>query len=264
MRAFLYYRIDTRRRQSYHNPMKRHNNPSYLIFILTLSLLAIIVLFIKTVFKLDREVERILHYADYIVCAVFFVDFCILLFRAENKLRYFCTWGWIDLLSSIPVLYSFRWGRIARITRIFTLLRGVKSAKILFNLVLDRRAQSVTLAMILVSIIVLTFSAILVLHFESTAMYATIKTAEDAFWWSIVTITTVGYGDKVPVTPEGRIVAAMLMIVGVGLFGTLSGFVASWFVGHPKAQKETDTEAIQKEIAGIKEILEDLRRHQKP
>jgi voltage-gated potassium channel len=56
------------------------------------------------------------------------------------------------------------------------------------------------------------------------------QTAEDALWWAYVTITTVGYGDKFPVTSEGRLIAGFLMTAGVGLFGTFTGFVASWFV----------------------------------
>ena len=52
----------------------------------------------------------------------------------------------------------------------------------------------------------------------------------DAIWWAYVTMTTVGYGDKYPVTTEGRFVAAILMTVGVGLFGTFTAYVSSWFV----------------------------------
>lgn len=73
------------------------------------------------------------------------------------------------------------------------------------------------------------FSSIAILQFE-TLPNSNIKTAGDAIWWSYVTITTVGYGDKYPVTPEGRIIAAMLMTVGVGLFGTFTAYISSWFV----------------------------------
>jgi voltage-gated potassium channel len=57
-----------------------------------------------------------------------------------------------------------------------------------------------------------------------------IRSAEDAIWWSYVTMTTVGYGDKFPVITEGRIIAAVLMTAGVGLFGTFTANVSSWFV----------------------------------
>ena len=59
-----------------------------------------------------------------------------------------------------------------------------------------------------------------------------IKTAEDAIWWAYVTITTVGYGYKFPITTEGRVIVALLMTVGMALFGTFTAYLASWFVGE--------------------------------
>ncbi|MBM3452384.1 MAG: two pore domain potassium channel family protein [Bacteroidetes bacterium] len=73
------------------------------------------------------------------------------------------------------------------------------------------------------------FSTIRILQVENDPK-SNIKTAEDAIWWADVTITTVGYGDKFPVTSEGRIISAILMTTGVGLFGIFTAFVAPWFV----------------------------------
>ena len=70
-----------------------------------------------------------------------------------------------------------------------------------------------------------------------TVPESNIKTASDAIWWAFTTITTVGYGDVYPVTAGGRVIAALLIITGVGLFGTFTGFVAAWFVGD-KSKKE--------------------------
>jgi voltage-gated potassium channel len=97
------------------------------------------------------------------------------------------------------------------------------------------------------------FSATAILNLENIPE-SNIKTAEDALWWAFVTTTTVGYGDKYPVTTEGRIMACILMVVGVGLFGTFTGFVANWFMQGSKT--ETEIEQIQREIQDIKKMLE--------
>ena len=240
--------------------MKKDQQPSYLIFILALSIMALIVLAIETIFKLDESTKQILEYADDAVCVVFFLDFLIMLFWAENKAKYFVTWGWLDLLSSIPMLDVLRWGRAARIMRIFRVLRGIKSARIITQLILEKRAQSVALAVVLVSITLIAVSSMSVLHFEATAD-GTIKTPEDAVWWSIVTITTVGYGDKYPVTTEGRFVATILMIAGVGLFGTFSGYVAAWFIGPSVFKRESEIDNLDKRIEEIKELLNDIKKN---
>jgi voltage-gated potassium channel len=103
-------------------------------------------------------------------------------------------------------------------------------------------------------------SAISVLHFEAEISDGNIKTAEDALWWAFATITTVGYGDKYPVTLEGRFVAGVLMCVGVGLFGTFSGFFAAWFLSPGPAANEKQLSEIKNELAEIRRIL-DQRNH---
>jgi voltage-gated potassium channel len=234
--------------------MKKELNPSYLIFILILSIIALIVLAVETLVKLDANTLQILKIADHTVCAVFFIDFLVLFFRAERRWKYFITWGWLDLLSSVPMLDALRWGRAARIMRIFRVLRGIKSAKMITSMIVERRAQSMVLAVILTVFILIGISSISVLHFESTAT-SPIKTPGDAIWWSIVTIATVGYGDFAPVTIEGRFVALLLMFTGVGLFGTISGLIAAWFIGPLKGSRKSDLEKIEEEIRQIKDML---------
>jgi voltage-gated potassium channel len=231
-----------------------------MIFILVLSIMALIVLAIETVFKVDESTKQILEYADDAVCVVFFLDFLIMFFRAENKAKYFVTWGWLDLLSSIPMLDVLRWGRAGRIMRIFRVLRGIKSARMITQIILEKRAQSVALAVILVSITLIAVSSLSVLHFEATAN-GTIKTPEDAVWWSIETMTTVGYGDMYPVTTEGRFIATILMIAGVGLFGTFSGYVAAWFIGPSASRRESRIDNLDKGIEEIKELLNDIKKN---
>ena len=105
------------------------------------------------------------------------------------------------------------------------------------------------------SLLLVVFGSIAMLQFEGGQSAGNIKTAEDALWWAITTITTVGYGDRFPVTTEGRLLAGVLMIAGVGLFGTLSGFIASWFLAPQSIGKHQE-----KEIELLQVEMERLRR----
>lgn len=229
--------------------------PQYEIFILALSLYALIALAIEVVVPLDPATHQILDWADNVVCVMFFVDFLLHLSRAEHRGKYFITWGWIDLASSVPTIGLLRLGRLVRVVRIFRVLRGVRATRVLASFVLERRAQGAFLAVALLSLLLIVCSAVGILHLENTPD-ANIKGPGDAVWWAVVTITTVGYGDRFPVTPEGRVLGALLMIAGVGLFATLSGFVASWFL-KPIHQLETsDLERLREEITALRTSLE--------
>ena len=230
----------------------------YLVFMLLLSFYAVAVLAATTFIDLSPSTRAILGYGDNLICSVFFLDFLITLARSPNRTRYLLTWGWLDLLSSIPVVDSLRWSRTARILRILRVLRGIRATKVLTEFILFRRAQSAFLAALLVSILLIVFSAAAVLQFE-TSPGANIRTPEDAVWWATVTITTVGYGDRYPLSSEGRLIAALLMTAGVGLFGTFSGFVAAWFLGSPGC-KASELEILQELTQEIGELREQLRK----
>jgi voltage-gated potassium channel len=234
--------------------VERHNH-AYLLFMLILSVLALAALAVEAAFPLDAGTRSLLGYADTTICAVFFLDFLILFFRAESKRKYMLTWGWIDLLSCIPMLDAARWGRAARVMRIFRVLRGLRSVRIVSHFVLEHRAQSGLLAVSLLSITILCIASISVLHFEADAEGNNIKSPEDALWWAVVTITTVGYGDKFPTTSEGRLVGTALMIAGVGLFSTFSGLIAAWFLAPGRQAAQDERTAIRQEIAELKRIV---------
>ena len=110
--------------------------------------------------------------------------------------------------------------------------------------------------------LVIECGAVLVLMAERSAPDANIQTASDAMWWVYVTITTVGYGDRFPVTSAGRMVGVLVMTTGVGLFGTLAGFIANKLLepdgdGLPDEGKE---EAVPGQAGVNAEILARLDR----
>lgn len=148
------------------------------------------------------------------------------------------------------MLDILRVGRAARLVRVIRVLRAMKSVKSIAHYVLVHRETTGGLAAVLLTFVLLVFSSIAILQFESP-MGGNISSAEDALWWSVSTMTTVGYGDRYPVSSEGRMVAVLLMAGGVGLFSTFSGLVASWFLS-PRAQRKDE------DIEEIRRLLEEL------
>lgn len=208
------------------------------ILILILSVYVLGSLLASTFFHLPVETVRLLDFIDNIICAFFFYDFSYRFAKAKNKLH-FMKWGWIDLISSIPTISIFRTARLIRIIRLLRILRAFKSTKHIINHVFRNRAQGTFTTVSIIAVLMLLFAAIAILQVETDAN-SNIKSAEDALWWAISTITTVGYGDRFPVTTEGRIIGAILMITGVGLFGTFSGFIASWFLEGIKNENKQE------------------------
>jgi voltage-gated potassium channel len=210
------------------------------IIVIVLSIYVLTALIIDTIFTLPKETATLLYYIDNAICVFFFFEFSVRFFKAENKLK-FMKWGWIDLLSSIPMVGPLRAGRILRLIRLLRVVRAFRSTQHLVNHIFANKAQGAFASISVIAILLVIFSAIGILQVE-TDPNSNIKTAEDAIWWAYVTITTVGYGDKFPVTTEGRVIAAILMTAGVGLFGTFTAFVASWFVTENKVESDSNNE----------------------
>jgi voltage-gated potassium channel len=196
--------------------------------VLILSIVALGALVFETFFKIHPEASKILNYLDYGICVFFLFEFFYQLSTAKSKLEYL-KWGWIDLLSSIPTMDILRMGRLFRIIRIIRIIKTFKSLTLLVNHIFKDKAKGTLSSTLVLAVIMILFSSIAILEVEDSPL-SNIKTAEDALWWSYTTITTVGYGDKFPVTNEGRIIAIILMTFGVGMFGTFTAYIASFFV----------------------------------
>ncbi len=234
------------------------------LIILTLSRFVLGLLVVELVVELPPETIRVLRWIDNVVCGLFFIDFVVRFRRAESKLQ-FMKWGWIDLLASIPEVAALRWGRLFRVFRIVRMMRAIKSLRLIVDMLFTHnRARGGVASVLTIAFLVLSLASAGILLVERTPE-ANITNAEDAVWWSITTVTTVGYGDRYPVTLGGRIIASALMFTGVGLFGTLSGVIASFFLGEKKKESEelpsvavTNTEllakldALQKDIADLR------------
>ena len=210
-------------------------------------------LFVDTAFRLPAETSALLTQIDNLVCLVFIGDFVFNVITANSKLAYL-KWGWIDLLSSIPNIQILRWGRFARVIRILRIFRGIRSTKLILQFLFENRAKGTFASVAMISFVLVVFSSIAILNCE-TSPESNIQTASDALWWSFVTITTVGYGDFYPTTLPGRVIAVVLMTAGVGLFGTFTAYVASFFLQQEEKKEERRDEEILSELQAIRHRL---------
>lgn len=155
--------------------------PLYQLFMLALCILALAGIVAQHAFRRDPEIEAVFDAADFVICIAFAIDFFVSLWTAPNRLRYLATWGWLDLLSSIPMIDPMRWGRLARIARITRLLRSIRAARVLSTAILSKRRQSTLAIAMLLALVLITASSTAILHFENENE-SNIKTADNALW----------------------------------------------------------------------------------
>jgi voltage-gated potassium channel Kch len=234
-------------------------NIGYEVFIGLLSILSILNMVLQVVFK-DPSMDTVVLVMNAFFMPIFLGDFFYRLFTAESKSGYFFrNFGWADLLSSLP-FPQFKILRVFRLWRVIRLMRNFGLRNLVREFVADR-AGNALLTVVFLVFCVLEFGSLAVLSAERSSANANITNASDALWWAYVTITTVGYGDQFPVTSVGRLVGVLVMTAGVGLFGTLSGFLANTFLTPPKKREEpaaapADAADPKARIAEIQRMLE--------
>jgi len=216
-------------------PNKELKNTGYEIFIGILSILSIFNLILLYGFVQDHYLQYVLYIMNGLLSGIFLIDFSYRLYTAPSRSGYFFRqFGWADLLASLPV-QQLKILRIFRLVRVYRLLREFGLKNIVRSLVKDR-AGSALYTLLLMGILVLQFGSLEMLNVESQSPDANIKTASDALWYTIVTISTVGYGDRYPVTNEGRLVGTLIIVIGVGIFGTFTGYLANLFLSPGKEE----------------------------
>lgn len=194
------------------------------------------------------DLRLTLEFVLWATWVVFAADYLIRLTLAENKTRFF--WRHLfDLLAvALPMI------RELRVLRLVTVIR-----------VLNRKASSAMRGRVGIYVATITsmvcFSAALaVLDAERGNPDSGITTFPKALWWTLTTISTVGYGDLYPHTWGGRLVAASLMVGGIALLGVITGMIASWFLERIRASTEdTIEESIHLETDALRDEMTLLR-----
>ena len=177
--------------------------------------------------------------------ALFVGDLVIRVALAEHRGRYLVR-HWFDVVVlAVPVL------RPLRLLRLVTLLNVLNRHAV--NGLRGRIALYAGAASLLLGFC----GALAVLDAERGHPGANIETFGDAAWWAVVTMTTVGYGDRYPVTVEGRFAATVLMLGGVALLGTVTATLASWLVQRVRAD-ESETALLRRDVAALSAKVDEL------
>jgi voltage-gated potassium channel len=198
---------------------------SYELFILLLSILSLGNLLVVNF--LPPAATQVIWIIDGVLSFFFLGDFLVRLRRWRPRRAYLLgDWGWADLLAIMPVLRIFR---LFRMVRVVNGLRRMGGPRIVAEAAGNRTASAFGLTVFLV-ILVVELAGASIVTVEGTSPDANIRNGSDAVWWAYVTITTVGYGDRYPVTNEGRVLGVLLLTAGVALFSVLTGYVANFFL----------------------------------
>jgi voltage-gated potassium channel len=230
---------------------------TYELFVLAISILSIINLALVAILPIRSPQWWLVAYVDAFLTIIFVGDFTYRLTTAPSKWGYVRHGGGVfDLLGCLPGLRIFRLFRILRAARIIRRLGG---PRVLRELRGEFAAGTLYLVVFL-GFFVLEFVGLLELHFEENAPGANITTGGDALWWGYVTATTVGYGDKYPTTPGGRLVGALMLTVGVALFATFSGFLANTFLSRKRSVEPAGERDLESMLSELERLAEQQQR----
>jgi len=205
---------------------------------------------------LNGAVASAFNAVDYTVWALFVVEYLTKLWLVPARWGYVKTHKLDLAMVALPMLRPLRVLRLLRLLRVGTvLMNSLKRARALLT--------HHSLHYVLLSVGVIVFAAAgLEVAFEAHAHGSDIHSFANALWWAVVTVTTVGYGDKVPVSGAGRGVAVVLMVVGIGLIGILTATVASFFVQETADEQNVDVKDLRERLGRIEQMLEALTAHQ--
>ena len=202
-------------------------------FIQILILLSLVSFSLDTLPNLSYNTRVFLDYFEVISIVIFTIEFLLRIYVSKKPLSYiFSFYGIIDILAILPFylnrVLDLRFLRAFRIFRIFRALKLLRYNKALnrFRIAFKIVKEEVTLFFIVTLVLIFITSAG-IYFFENEAQPEVFKSVFHSAWWSIVTLTTVGYGDVYPITIGGKIFTFFVLMIGVGLVTVPAGLVAT-------------------------------------
>jgi voltage-gated potassium channel len=190
------------------------------------------IVFVALGFIIDEAPEGTrpgLEAIEIALTGLFLAEFSSRLLAAHDRARYLRS-HWIDIVALAPPIRAARALRLLRLLRLIRAFAGIYRASIH----LERMARHRGFAWLIVAWLGVMVICSIALYAAEHGLNKAIESPFDALWWGISTLSTVGYGDVYPVTPEGRLAAMVLMLLGIGLFSAITASVTSYLVSTGK------------------------------
>lgn len=168
--------------------------------------------------SISDSINQILSIIQWVCWVAFAMDLLFGLATSENKVLYLKR----HPLEIASVLLPF--------LRPLRLMRVISFGGLALQKIAVGRQFAITVKVAITTVFVAYIAAVQITITERAVEGSNIKNFADGFWWAITTVTTVGYGDRYPTTTEGRLLAVMLMLMGISLVGVITASVAAWFV----------------------------------
>jgi len=203
------------------------------VIVQALIVVSLITFSIETLPGLSDTAKSALRWVEVITVAVFTFEYLLRLAASDNKLAFaFSFYGIIDLLAILPFylttgldLRSLRALRLFRLFRVFKIMRYSKAMQRYHRALLIAREELVLY--LIMTLLLLYFSAVGIYYFEHDEQPEVFASVFHSLWWSVATLTTVGYGDVYPKTTGGRIFTFFVLLIGLGIVSVPAGLVAS-------------------------------------
>ena len=202
-------------------------------FIQLIILLSLISFSLETLPNISEDLRLILEKFELVSIIIFSVEYLLRVFVSKKPFKYiFSFYGVIDVLAILPFYLNrfldLRFLRAFRIFRIFRALKLIRYNKALnrFNRAFKIVKEELVLFFI-VTLILLFITSAGIYSFEHEAQPEVFKSIFHSGWWSIVTLTTVGYGDVYPITLGGKVFTFFVLIIGIGIIAVPAGLIGT-------------------------------------
>jgi voltage-gated potassium channel len=228
----------------------------FILLVSTLSIVNAVVLAVAWLTGGGGPASEVVLLIDTALAPIFLADSGYRLKTADSRREYLVhRLGWADLVAVVPLLRVFG---VVRVLRVIRFSRREPPGRLVAEL-RSARALATFLVTLFLVIVVTEIAGATIYFAESGTPGSNIASANDAIWWALVTITTVGYGDRYPVTAQGRVIGVFLLFAGIALFSVLTGFIANVFVAPRRRLRRADRAGgdLRASIDAVRELVDD-------